>query len=286
MNPIIQSLFNSFTQVFESNNNQHTLETFCKIISVHQETLGFFVRYHDPELLSNWFNIIKNDSNLNAFKINDQSFEIEIIKNNECALTLFELIKSWQTRFDHTNYTKQPNDDLEIHFNDAYSWIHSWMSKHLSTYLNTDINTPFTLSYTLPKLKNNQIIHAMGLQQNIKLPLTQWQSQDATWWQNIPQSALVLSFLSHNIGNEQLPLKIKFELLTSQTQLNPKIKLEQLFNNQNRLTQNISQQMQTVFLIFELNCLNACTFFRPYKLLYAIIELERSIQKLNALPHY
>ncbi|MCJ8314517.1 MAG: hypothetical protein HRU38_20520 [Saccharospirillaceae bacterium] len=277
MNKIIQFLFKSFSMVFESNDTQTTLETFCKTINVHNKNLGFFIQCYDSELLNNWLNLIKQQSNFTIIKINKQTADILIKTNTDTSFTLFNFIKSWQSNFGHKDESVNTTDSLENRFDESYQWIHIWMSKYL-----TDLSKQeYVIKNTIPKLLDKQTIQAIGVQQNIKQSLIHWNKQDSTWWLNIKADALAIAFLSHNINNQQLSLKINFELLTSDTTLNPKVKFEHLLIKQNDLISNRSKQIQLLFLNFEINCLNACTFFKPYKLLYAMIEFDREYTKLS-----
>ena len=210
-------------------------------------------------------------------KINNHSADILIRTNTHTSNTLFNFIKSWQTNFAHKSDLTKSHDALQNRFDESQQWIHSWMSK----YLTDVIKQNHVIQNTIPKLLEYQIIQASGLQQNIKQSLKHWQKEDDTWWLNIKPCALAIAFLSHNINNQQLSLKIEFDLLTSATVLNPNVKLEQLLIKQDILITNTAKQVQLLFLNFEINCLNACTFFKPYKLLYAMIEFERAYTKLS-----
>ena len=289
MNHIIQLLFKSFSTVFESNDTQHRLETFCKTIKTHNKNLGFFIQCYDAKLLNHWLTLIKKDSIFKVIQLNTHSADILIVPSAEYSDTLFNFITSWQSTFvpksdltseqlsEQKSSQTKLNSSLASHFNESYQWIHSWMSEYLSDFSNDN----YVIKNTSPKLLDEHIIHAIGLQQNIKQSLSCWNKQDSTWWQNIKPSALAIACLSHNIVNQQSPLKIQFELLTSDTVLNPKVKFEQLLNKQDLLNIQSPKAIQSLFLNFELNCLNACTFCKPYKLIYAIIEFERVYTKLS-----
>ncbi|BCE02525.1 hypothetical protein [Marinicellulosiphila megalodicopiae] len=282
MKTLLKTIYQAF--ILSVSHENQSLKHFCKSIRAHKTQLGLFIQYNNAEVLNVWIHHLSTIDNVSINKESD--FSATLIFNIEPSnSSIFSLIQSWQNAFEHDAFVYRQNDTLSTRLTDANTWIHSWMSEYLlSVTPHTDTDFPNH------SLQTDQIIHAMGLQQNIKQPLSSWLQQDDLWWQNIPPSALALSLLSHNYldkrdkPNPSTPLKIKYELLTSTTILNPKVKLEQLSkqllqDKQNQIRVEKSD-IHKLFLNFEIECLNACTFFKPYKLLYALFEFERSFRSI------